>query len=71
MQGRRAASPPHTTATVRAPIMATADREFLLEQAARFRRLAREVADEHANRALEELALEYEAEAGRIIPLSC
>jgi hypothetical protein len=46
--------------------VATADREFLLQQAARFRRLAREVTDERANLALEELALEYEAEAERI-----
>ncbi len=51
--------------------MATADREFLLEQATKFRRLAREVADERTNCALEELAMEYEAEAARINTLSC
>ena len=41
----------------------SAEPHFLMNEAARFRRIAREIADAAASRALRELAEEYEAEA--------
>ena len=43
--------------------MIAAEPHFLREQAARFRRLAREIVDDHAQRELIALALEDEAKA--------
>jgi hypothetical protein len=45
--------------------MIAGEPRFLREQAAHFRRLAREIVDEHARRALVELAEEYEAQAAK------